>query len=97
MNTEQLEKLKEYLSDENNAKALLALETTAEVQKKLAENGIDISEADIERIKALAAKREDGELSEEDLENVAGGMVDEILELITSFFNLVTEISRSRW
>lgn len=97
MNTEQLEKLKEYLSDENNAKALLALETTAEVQKKLAENGIDISEADIERIKALAAKREDGELSEEDLENVAGGIVDEILELITSFFNLVTEISRSRW
>lgn len=97
MNTEQLEKLKEYLSDENNAKALLALETTAEVQKKLAENGIDISEADIERIKALAAKREDGELSEEDLVNVAGGIVDEILELITSFFNLVTEISRSRW
>ncbi len=97
MTTEQLEKLKEYLSDENKAKELLALETAEELRSKCAENGIDISIADIEKIKALAAKREDGELSEEDLENVAGGIAEEILELITGVVNLITEISRSRW
>lgn len=56
-------------------KELLSLETAKEVQSALQEKGMDLSLDEISKIKDLLNKQADGqeELSETDLEDVAGG------------------------
>ena len=71
------EKLRAAFADEAFVKELFALEEPEDVQKKLAERGIEMSLDEIKAIPqafAAAQKQEGGgELSEDDLENVAGG------------------------
>lgn len=67
------ELLKEVLSDEAFAKSLIEMETPEDVQTALKEKGVDLSIEDIKAIQNLLVNQEDGELSEDDLENVAGG------------------------
>ena len=67
------ELLKEVLSDEAFAKSLIEMETHEDVQTALKEKGVDLSIEDIKAIQNLLVNQEDGELSEDDLENVAGG------------------------
>ena len=68
------EKIKEVFSDEEFVKSLVAMETPEEVQKALAEKGIDLSIDEIKAVAELLEKRANGELTDEDLENVAGGL-----------------------
>ena len=68
------EKIKEVFSDEKFVKSLMELETPEEVQKALAEKDIDLSIDEIKAAAKLLEKRANGELADEDLETVAGGM-----------------------
>ena len=77
------EKIKEVSSDEEFVKSLMELETPEEVQKALAEKDIDLSVDDIKKIAKLIQKKADGELSDEDLESVAGGSVTVAVVLFT--------------
>ena len=74
MNNEQL---KELFSDEAFVTSILELETVEEVQKALADKGLELSIDEIITIKNTLAN-EETELSEDDLENVAGGGLFEI-------------------
>lgn len=69
------EKIKELVEDQEFVKKLLSCEEPEQVQKLFADNGVEISLEDVKALgKALAAMAEsDGELSEDDLEAVAGG------------------------
>ncbi len=66
------QKIKEIFSDEAFVASLMEMETPEEVQKALAERDLDLSIEDIEKIREMAASQE-GELSDEALEGVAGG------------------------
>ena len=77
------ENLKEVFADEAFVKGLFELESAAEVQAALKEKGVELSEEQIVGIRELllkvesgeisVAQLENGELSEETLEQVAGG------------------------
>jgi predicted ribosomally synthesized peptide with nif11-like leader len=64
-------KAKEIFSDETFMTSLLKIETPEEVQKALKTRGLEVSLDEIKAIGAMLAKG--GELSEDDLEKVAGG------------------------
>lgn len=67
------ELLKEVLSDADFAKSLIEMDTPEAVQSALKEKGIDLSLEDITAIQNILTNQSEGELSEDDLENVAGG------------------------
>ena len=96
------ELLKEVLSDEAFAKSLIEMETPEDVQTALKEKGVDLSIEDIKAIQNLLVNQEDGELSEDDLENVAGGVdVDKIItgvvDGICKLGDAVHKWTRRRW
>lgn len=70
-----------------------------DVQRIAKEAGIELALEEVNEAKELIMKAYDtqneGELSEEDLENVAGGLVDEILSLADTVLNIVPELSKS--
>ena len=80
------QKLQEVLSDEAFAKELFQMEDAGDVQKALEEKDIELSLDEIRRIKECAIKVQsgeasqeqsdlaDGELSEDELMDVAGGL-----------------------
>ena len=67
------ENLKAAFADEAFVKSLFELESAAEVQAALKEKNVELSEEELLAICAFFAKAKDGELSEEMLEQVAGG------------------------
>lgn len=68
------EKLNEVLSDRAFVNSLLELETMEEVQAALKEKGLDLSAEELAFVRNRFTKMASGkELSDEDLENVAGG------------------------
>ena len=74
---ERTEKLKELLSDEAFAKQILSAESAESVQAMLEEKGVSLTIEEIEKTGELLehyAEGQDGELSEDDLEGVAGGV-----------------------
>lgn len=72
MNEQQI---KEIFSDEAFVNSILEMETPQDVQKALSEKGLDLSLEEINTIKnTLINNDNEGELSEDDLENVAGGV-----------------------
>ena len=96
------ELLKEVLSDEAFAKSLIEMETPEDVQTALKEKGVDLSIEDIKAIQNILVNQEDGELSEDDLENVAGGVdVDKIItgvvDGICKLGDAVHKWTRRRW
>jgi lactobin A/cerein 7B family class IIb bacteriocin len=68
------EKIKELFSDEAFVDSILEMETPEEVQKALSDKGVELSLEEIGTIKDTLASS-DGELSENELEEVAGGVV----------------------
>ncbi|NPV91234.1 MAG: Nif11-like leader peptide family natural product precursor [Firmicutes bacterium] len=73
-------KIQEVFSDEAFVKNLLVMETPEEVQEALQKKGVDLTVEDIVKIRDLIAKKQNaGELSDEDLEGVAGGTVGEFI------------------
>ena len=72
------ERIKEVFSDEAFVKALLEQEEAAQVQAMLAEKEIDLSIEEINKLQELLLKQSSGEVDEEELsedalEDVAGG------------------------
>ena len=68
--------MKELLADETFSRQLIAAESEEEVQKMLADKGVSLSLDEIKAIGDLLDKHagnDDGTLSEDDLEQVAGG------------------------
>ena len=73
-----LEKAKEVFSDVEFTKSLFAMESAEEVQKALSGRGLDLSTEEILQIRDVLSKAEaegKGELSEDDLESVSGGII----------------------
>lgn len=99
------EKWNELLQDEAFLEKLLNLESDTEVQAFLAENGVELSLTEIASIKAGIESRlaaDDAELSEDDLENVAGGA--DVADIITAVFDGIGKLgdyvhkwTRRRW
>ncbi len=71
MNEEQL---KELFSDEAFVASILEMENAEDVQKALADKGLELSLEEIATIKSTLSN-EEAELSEDELENVAGGAI----------------------
>lgn len=71
------ERIQEVFSDETFVKELLSRETPEEVQKMLADKKIDLSIDDILKIRTIFEKKLDqrAELSDDELEDVSGGVV----------------------
>ncbi|NPV91233.1 MAG: Nif11-like leader peptide family natural product precursor [Firmicutes bacterium] len=89
-------KVQEVFSDEVFVKNLLALETPEEVQAALQKKGVDLTVEDIVKIRDLIAKKQNaGELSDEDLEGVAGGTFNEFVgEIIIATGEYVSSIGK---
>lgn len=76
--------IKEYVMDEAKIKELFKNEvfvndlfeskTYEEAQAKLADNGVELSVEDIKKLVELIKKKQAGELSDAELESVAGGL-----------------------
>lgn len=93
-------------ADASLAEKLFTLETPEEVQSLLKEEGLDFSLDEIlvlknALVKQLAKGSEGGELSDDDLEDVAGGIaVTTVAGIIGATFsagNFVHNVSRGRW
>ena len=76
------ERIKEVFADEEFVKEFFSKETPEEAQAVLAEKDIDVSIEELVAIKNIideklqaAENGEDGELCDDDLENVAGGVL----------------------
>ena len=75
MNTNVVNQVKEAMKDQAFAKQLLEAETVEAAQKVFASRGIEFSLEEVEAIAAgLRATEANGELSAEDLDDVAGGV-----------------------
>lgn len=68
------ERIKELFSDEEYVKSLFELGSYEAASVKLAEDGVDVSPEELKKVVNLTMKMADGELSDEELENVAGGI-----------------------
>ena len=100
------EKMTAFLQDKEAVKKLLDLETDEEIQAMLATYEIDMTLAEIAQVKkAIETRFSDGdeELSDDDLENVAGGFADlitgimDIVETIGDWINDSMNSRRRRW
>ena len=86
---------KELFADGAFVKSLFALEPPEEVQAAVKAKGLDITLDEINAVKESLAKSAKGELSDADLEKVAGGFVNEVMSLIEVFANMGA--TGSRW
>lgn len=99
------EKMSALLQDEAFLEKLLDLENDTDVQALLAENGVELTLAEISAVKTGIENRlagENEELSEDDLENVAGGvdiggLISGICEGIGKLGDCVHKWTRRRW
>ena len=96
------EKFSALLKDEAFVKELVEKETVEEAQALLASKGVELSADQLNEIrKGIAARIEGGEeLSDEQLENVAGGFADAItsvVDAIISVGDFVHTVTRRRW
>ena len=98
------DKLNILLQDKSFLEKLISLETDAEVQAFLAENGIELSITQIITIKnGIAAKLgENEELSEDELESISGGadipkIITSIADAIGTLGDYVDKWTRNRW
>jgi lactobin A/cerein 7B family class IIb bacteriocin len=76
--------IKELFSNEEFVKSIMELETPEEVQEALRKEDIELSTDEIVKILNLVEKKssDDGELTEEDLESVSGGILGIFISLI---------------
>lgn len=98
------DKLNILLQDKSFLEKLVSLETDAEVQAFLAENGIELSITQIITIKnGIAAKLgENEELSEDELKSISGGadipgIIASIADAIGKLGDYVDKWTRNRW
>jgi len=70
-----VEKINELVSDKEYVKHLMSLGSLEEMSKELEKKDIDLSPDELRKIGQLIKKKESGELTDEELEEVAGGFV----------------------
>ena len=81
-------RIKEALADETFVKRLLASETPEEARRAFREKGVEVGAAEILKLRdtllnaARKAEENGGELSMEDMEEVAGGYLDTITNIV---------------
>lgn len=75
------DRIKELLSDENYVKALLETGSYEAAAEKLKEDGVEVSVDELKNAVELITKKQQGELDDEALEEVYGGVF--IASLIT--------------
>ena len=92
-----IEKMKAVFADEVFVKNLFELETAAEVQAALKEKGVELTEEEILGIRDLLGKVENGELSEELLEQVSGGSILAAIGGIAAAALGIADIIIMRW
>ena len=104
---EMEQKVREVLSDEAFVKRLAEMEEPEQVRAALAEKGIDLSVEDIVKLRDLLIRAQEngGELTEDDLAEVAGGMpilfvvliaIVELAAVAVCAYNIASS-SRRRW
>lgn len=97
------EKLNTLLEDEVFLNKILNSENPEEVSALFAENGITLSVKEVEILRSRLESADNNELSEDQLENVAGGAVDfDLIDDIVKGIEKVSgrifdSISRQRW
>ena len=99
-----MEKLAELLKDKAFAAELMKQATAEDAQKFIAAKGVEVSLEDLQSIRAEILKQEQTgeELSDDQLENVAGGFnftpfVNIAKTLITEVPNAIKEIKTLKW
>ncbi len=98
--TKKIEKIKEVFADEQFVKELMEMDSVREVQAALHEKDLDLSEQELNTIReALIKMTESGdtELSDEELENVAGGFLPLIAAAVATVALPVAVIAMTRW
>lgn len=83
-----LEKVKEVAADQVFMESLFQMETPAEVQEALQEKDIVVTEEELNAIRALLIKIDNGEISQEQMEQLQkqaedGEMSEELLEQVS--------------
>jgi len=101
------ERIKEIFSDKEFVTELISLETPTDIQSLLKTKGIDLDIDQIEKAKALVAKKlalaEAGEeLSDDDLDEVSGGIavltvVSAVISVIGVASSIVITKTDGRW
>ena len=96
------EKLNALLEDEAFLNKMLNAENPEQVSALFAENGITMSAKEVEILRSRLENADGGEHSEDQLENVAGGvdldLIDDVLNSIVKVGErLFDSISRRRW
>ena len=96
------EKLNALLEDEAFLNKMLNAENPEQVSALFAENGITMSAKEVEILRSRLENADGAELSEDQLENVAGGvdldLIDDVLNSIVKVGErLFDSISRRRW
>ena len=81
------ERIKEVFSDEAFVKELLSTETPEEVQAMLEDKDIEVSIAEIVKLREMIIKKAenpdaDVELGDDDLEEVSGGIVIDVIFVV---------------
>lgn len=88
------EKIKNLVEDQEFVTKLLACEEPEQVQKLFADNGVDVTLDDVKALgQSLSVMAEsDGELSEDDLEGVAGGSLMSVVSTVISVGKLAKNV-----
>ncbi|NLG33636.1 MAG: Nif11-like leader peptide family natural product precursor [Syntrophomonadaceae bacterium] len=96
---ERLTRLQAKLeADESWAEKLFGLETAEQVQGFLKEEGLDFSVDEINLFRDQLLKVvQTGELSDEDLEDVAGGSISGAIVATCAVISCVHTVTRGRW
>ena len=90
-----MEKLAELLKDKAVAEELMRQETIEDAQKFLASKGVDVTDEDLQAIRAEIQKQtsESDELNDDQLENVAGGVaVSTVIGIVSTVISAVPTV-----
>ena len=98
------ERIKEVFSDEEFVKELFSKETPEEAKALLEEKDIDFSVEDLIKLREIIIAKmeqqsssEEGEISEEDLEDVSGGWFAIVMPIITTIATCIYKSIKCRW
>ncbi|MFG6364067.1 hypothetical protein [Schaedlerella sp.] len=96
------DKLNALLEDEDFINKILNAEDPEQVSALFAENGVTLSVKEVEILRSRLENTDNDELSEDQLENVAGGvdldLIDDVLKSVVKVGErLFDSISRRRW
>ena len=98
------ERIKEVFSDEEFVKEIFSKETPEEAKALLEEKDIDFSVEDLIKLREIIIAKmeqqsssEEGEISEEDLEDVSGGWFAIVMPIITTIATCIYKSIKCRW